>query len=330
MEAQDVDFNTIKEGMLAIQDALCSFLVNKCNQNYNEDLWTYEKGEGGGRTRVWEEQNENQVLEKGGVNFSAISGDLLPPAALANMPTTLSKSKFRTTGVSVVIHPHSPLVPTIHMNVRYFEAGDLKNNNVQVWWFGGGIDLTPTYPKFGQIIRFHKSLQATCLAHGQDHAKFKKTCDDYFYLPHRKECRGVGGIFFDQLHDKCKKKEIWDFVQEVGLKFIELYDPFLQDKDLPYTPQQRQFQLWRRSRYVEFNLLWDRGTKFGIQSNGRTESVLMTMPKTACWLYSHTPQPGTPESNLIELYLKPQDWMNLTEQDEQRLLDEVKQNNSKT
>jgi len=174
MEAQDVDFNTIKEGMLAIQDALCSFLVNKCNQNYNEDLWTYEKGEGGGRTRVWEEQNENQVLEKGGVNFSAISGDLLPPAALANMPTTLSKSEFRTTGVSVVIHPHSPLVPTIHMNVRYFEAGDLKNNNVQVWWFGGGIDLTPTYPKFGQIIRFHKSLQATCLAHGQDHAKFKK------------------------------------------------------------------------------------------------------------------------------------------------------------
>jgi len=194
--SQDIDFNTIKEGMMSVQDTLCTFFVKHSNQAYLEDNWTYEKGEGGGRTRVWEEVNENQLIEKGGVNYSAISGDQLPPAALANMPTTMSKSEYRTTGVSVVIHPHSPLVPTVHMNIRYFEAGDLKNNNIQVWWFGGGIDLTPTYPKFGHIISFHKGLQEICLKHRQDYIKFKRTCDDYFYLPHRKECRGVGGIFF--------------------------------------------------------------------------------------------------------------------------------------
>jgi len=241
------------------------------------------------------------------------------------MPNTLTKSEFRTTGVSVVIHPHNPMVPTVHMNIRYFEAGDLSNNNVQVWWFGGGIDLTPTYPKFGQIIAFHKGLQAICTKHRQDYTKFKKTCDEYFYLPHRKECRGVGGIFFDHLHDK-PKKDLWAFVKDVGMKLAELYEPFLQHKSAAFTSEQRKYQLWRRSRYVEFNLLWDRGTKFGIQSNGRTESILMTMPKTACWMYSHTPQAGTPEGNLIELYLKPQDWANLTENDEQKLLAAVAKN----
>jgi len=302
---------------------LCSFLVEKSSQNYMEDVWSYQKGDGGGRTRVWEETHEGQAIEKGGVNFSAISGDQLPQAALDAMPATLTKAEFRTTGVSVVIHPHNPHVPTIHMNIRYFEAGDLKNDDVKVWWFGGGIDLTPTYPKFSHIIDFHKLMQEVCLNHGQDYTKFKKTCDEYFYLPHRKECRGVGGIFFDHLREDKPKQELWAFVRGLGMKFIELYGPFLKNFDLEYTPEQRQFQLWRRSRYVEFNLLWDRGTKFGIQSNGRIESILMTMPKTACWMYSHTPQPGTAESNLVNLYLKPQDWVNLTEKDEQRLLDEL-------
>jgi coproporphyrinogen III oxidase len=309
--------------MMSIQDALCSFLVGETKEQFHEDIWDYEKGEGGGRTRVWEETSEDQVIEKGGVNYSAIGGDELPAAALATMPGHLTKAGFRTTGVSVVIHPHSPLVPTIHMNVRYFEAGDFSNNDIQVWWFGGGIDLTPTYPKFGQIIDFHKGLRDVCQKHGQDHDKYKKTCDEYFYLAHRNECRGVGGIFFDHLRDK-PKAELFKFVYDLGMKWIELYSPFLSLRSLPYTPDQRQFQLWRRSRYVEFNLLWDRGTKFGIQSNGRTESILMTMPKTACWKYSYQPPEGTPESLLVILYLNPQDWVNLTEKDELDLIQKLK------
>jgi len=276
-------------------------------------IWNYEKGNGGGRTRVWEEaEGSLQYLEKAGVNYSALSGDQLPAASLANMPTNLTKTQFRTTGVSVVIHPHNPNVPTIHMNVRYFEAGDLDNNDVQIWWFGGGIDLTPSYSRINTIIQFHKGLKEICLKHSQDYDKFKKTCDEYFYLPHRKENRGVGGIFFDHLKDK-PKNELWAFVKGVGFKFIELYTPFLALKDLPYKPEQREFQLWRRSRYVEFNLLWDRGTKFGIQSNGRTESILISMPKSVIWKYSYEPPEGTPESILIKFYLKPQDWVNMPE-----------------
>jgi len=190
---------------------------------------------------------------------------------------------------------------------------------VQAWWFGGGIDLTPTYPRFSQIIEFHKLLRDICHKHSQDYDKYKKTCDEYFYLPHRKENRGVGGIFFDYLLDK-PKPVIWAFIQDLGYKFIDLYKSFLADgKNLTYTDQQRQFQLWRRSRYVEFNLLWDRGTKFGIQSNGRTESILISMPKTVCWKYNYQPPDGSPESLLLKFYLKPRDWSNMTEKDEELL-----------
>jgi len=321
---ENVGFDEIKEGMMSIQDQLCAYLVGATKQQFLEDVWTYEKGEGGGRTRVWEEV-ESDVLEKGGVNFSSISGPELPQAALASMPASLSKSEFRTTGVSVVIHPHSPIVPTIHLNVRYFEAGDLKNNDVQVWWFGGGIDLTPTYPQFSQVVQFHQTLKGIVEKHDQDYGKYKRQCDEYFYLAHRKECRGIGGIFFDHLNSGQPKRQLWEFVQSVGLSLIQLYDPFLKRQSEPYSEQQRQFQLWRRGRYVEFNLLWDRGTKFGIQSNGRTESILMSLPKTATWKYSHTPEKGSAEANLINFYLKPQDWVNLKDQDEDQLLQKANQ-----
>lgn len=295
-----MDTSVIVERFKSIQDSICQFLEETTGENFFEDSWDYTKGKGGGRTRVW----EGSVIEKGGVNFSAISGDSLPKAA-TDAHQLPSDQGFEATGVSIVIHPKNPFVPTIHMNIRYF----LTNGK---WWFGGGIDLTPYYPKREQIIYFHKKLKEVCIKHNHPFETYKETCDKYFFLPHREEARGVGGIFFDQLNSESTTftmEELFEFVCDLGMSFIPIYKKFLiENLNDEYTDQQREFQLIRRSRYVEFNLLWDRGTKFGIQSNGRTESILMSMPATVIWKYNYCPPEGSAEAEILKTYFSPRNW----------------------
>jgi coproporphyrinogen III oxidase len=304
-----LESEVVVEAFKGVQDAICDFLTNSTGQVFLEDPWEYEKGRGGGRTRVLEAKGAEDVIEKGGVNFSAIEGDTLPQAATSahKLPGDVG---FLATGVSIVLHPHNPHVPTIHMNVRYFLTGDK-------WWFGGGIDLTPYYPQKHQVIAFHKLLREVCQRHDQPYDTYKATCDTYFYLPHRNESRGVGGIFFDQLSTSTSPlsaQALLDFVCDLGMSFIELYRPFVErNVTLTFTEAHREFQLIRRARYVEFNLLWDRGTKFGIESNGRTESILMSMPATAIWRYNYTPAPGSEEESIVQFYFQAQDWVHLEE-----------------
>ena len=303
----ELENETIVDAFKGIQDSICQFLVESTKQTFHEDPWEYTKGRGGGRTRVWEGDVASQAIEKGGVNFSAIEGDQLPQAA-TDAHQLDGDSGFMATGVSIVIHPSNPHVPTIHMNIRYFITQGK-------WWFGGGIDLTPYYPQRNQVIAFHKTMRDVCERHDQPYEKFKKTCDTYFFLPHREEARGVGGIFFDQLNTTtCSQsaQSLFEFVCDLGMSFIDLYRPFLQDNlSLSYTEAQREFQLIRRARYVEFNLLWDRGTKFGIQSSGRTESILMSMPATAIWKYDYKPPADSEEEKIVQFYFQAQDWVNM-------------------
>jgi coproporphyrinogen III oxidase len=288
--------DTIQQGFKNVQNDICEFLNENNDKSNEEDLWQYKKGNGGGITRVW---FGGDLIEKGGVNFSAIRGTSLPQSAATKFKIP-EGTEFLATGVSLVIHPWSPFVPTIHMNIRYFEAGDVS-------WFGGGIDLTPCYPKKEQVIQFHKTLKDVCENSGHDYAIDKATCDDYFYLPHRDETRGVGGIFFDHLQDD--KDKHFQYAQNLGYAFRDLYRPFIeQNRDTEYTQDQRDFLLYRRGRYVEFNLVYDRGTIFGLQSNGRTESILMSLPATAKWEYNFKADFGTPEHELTDFYLKPQNW----------------------
>ncbi|EAL62970.1 coproporphyrinogen III oxidase [Dictyostelium discoideum AX4] len=312
----------IKNGFKFIQDEICKFLITTTggHQQYSEDKWDYTKGSGGGISRVWEgkeeegfylnqdyqsQNNKCDKIEKGGVNFSYIVGSNLPSAAATQFKIA-PDTKYIATGVSLVIHPYNPNVPTIHMNVRYFEAGD-------VWWFGGGVDLTPVYPKLDQVVEFHSTLKKVCDQYGQEENKTsyalgKAECDSYFFLPHRGETRGVGGLFFDHL--KSDKAKTWKFIYQLGLSFIDLYKPFLvNNSSISYDKVQREYQLYRRSRYVEFNLLFDRGTKFGILSEGRTESILMSLPAVCKWKYNYKPEENTPEANLLT-FLRPRDWLN--------------------
>jgi coproporphyrinogen III oxidase len=282
----------------AVQDHICAFLDAENGARFLEDNWTYDKGEGGGRTRVYD---GGDLLEKGGVNFSALTGGSLPASAATAFKIP-DGTPFFATGVSLVMHPHNPLVPTIHLNIRYFEAGD-------VHWFGGGIDLTPYYPEQSQVVGFHKGLKAFCEGMGRDYQAYKKLCDDYFYLKHRKEARGVGGVFFDHL--RGPREDELAFVEGLGRLFPDLYRPFTARRAEPFTAAQRDFQLHRRSRYAEFNLVWDRGTLFGLQSDGRTESILMSLPPLCKWLYGYQPEPGSAEERLTEYFLKPKDWASL-------------------
>lgn len=289
----------IEARLRQIQDQICQGLSQVDGMAFYEDAWTYEHGFGGGRTRVLEFGN---VIEKGGVNFSGLGGPRLPTAALkqglaADLP-------FFATGVSLVIHPKNPYVPTVHMNIRYFEAGAQGER----WWFGGGIDLTPYYPRRDDVVSFHRQLKTVCDRFDPSwYVNFKQQCDDYFYLPHRRETRGVGGIFFDQLNHDFQAA--FDFTAAVGEAFLPAYVPIvIANKDRAYGERERAFQLYRRGRYVEFNLLYDRGTKFGIESNGRTESILMSLPAEAHWRYNYQPLPGSPEADL-QTYLRPQPWL---------------------
>lgn len=271
---------------------------------FQEDNWQRQQG-GGGRTRVL---TNGAVFEQAGINYSCVSGPCLPPSATAKRPELTGRS-FQAMGVSLVIHPHNPYVPTSHANVRFIVAE--KEGEEPVWWFGGGLDLTPVYLFEEDAIHWHTIAKAACDPFGNDvYDRYKKWCDEYFYLEHRGETRGVGGLFFDDLNEPGFEKS-FDFLKSVGDHFIQAYRPIVnRRKNNPFSQRQRDFQLYRRGRYVEFNLVYDRGTLFGLQSGGRTESILMSLPPLAKWRYNWQPADGTDEARLYD-YLRPIDWLNL-------------------
>ncbi len=294
----------VKNFFLSLQDHLCKQLEQLDGQStFIEDCWQREEG-GGGRSRVL---TEGKVFERAGVNFSHISGASMPTSATAHRPELAGRS-YQAMGVSLVIHPLNPYVPTSHANVRFFIAE--KEGEFPVWWFGGGFDLTPYYGFEEDAIHWHTVAKNLCQPFGDDiYPKYKKWCDDYFFIKHRNEPRGIGGLFYDDLNtpdfDSC-----FNFTQAVGNGFLSAYLPIVERrKDITWGERERQFQLYRRSRYVEFNLVWDRGTLFGLQSGGRTESILMSMPPLVRWEYSYSPEANSPESELYTSFLIKKDWV---------------------
>ena len=272
-------------------------------ERFREDSWQRPDG-GGGESRVL---SGGAVFEQAGVGFSHVFGSEMPPSATKARPE-LAGRRFQAMGVSLVLHPNNPFVPTTHANVRFFVAEN--DAEAPVWWFGGGFDLTPYYPFHDDVVAWHRQARRACEPFGDDvYARYKKWCDEYFYLRHRQETRGVGGLFFDDLNELGFDKS-FAFQRSVGDTFLEAYLPIVEArKDHAYGDRHRQFQLYRRGRYVEFNLLYDRGTLFGLQSGGRTESILMSLPPQVRWEYNWQPEPGTPEAELYEDYLRPRDWL---------------------
>ncbi|WP_448527218.1 oxygen-dependent coproporphyrinogen oxidase [Parathermosynechococcus lividus] len=310
-----------------LQDQICQGLeAADGGAQFQEDSWQRPEG-GGGRSRVMKNGN---LLEQGGVNFSEVWGEQLPPSILSQRPEAAGHG-FYATGTSMVLHPRNPYVPTVHLNYRYFEAGP-------VWWFGGGADLTPYYPFAEDAQHFHRIHKAACDRHHSEYYPvFKRWCDEYFYLKHRGESRGIGGIFFDyqdgsegelyrgpnldgdaasysrQVGAVAPRswESLFAFIQSCGQAFLEAYLPIVERRrHIEYGDRERQFQLYRRGRYVEFNLVYDRGTIFGLQTNGRTESILMSLPPLVRWEYNYTPEPNSPEAELYTTFLKAQDWVN--------------------
>jgi len=298
------DIQAVKDYLLNLQDSICAELQAADGKaGFHEDEWQREEG-GGGRSRVL---TDGAVFEQAGINFSHVFGKRLPPAATAQRPELVGRS-FQAMGVSLVFHPHNPYVPTTHMNVRLFVAE--KEGEEPVWWFGGGFDLTPYYPFEEDVVHWHQVSKQACEPFGDGiYAKYKKCCDEYFYLKHRGETRGVGGLFFDDLNEWGFARS-FAFQQSVGDHFIKAYLPIVQKrKDHAYGERQRDFQLYRRGRYVEFNLVYDRGTIFGLQTGGRTESILMSLPPNVRFRYDWQPEAGSEEAKLYERYLQPQDWL---------------------
>jgi coproporphyrinogen III oxidase len=301
-----VNLETVKAFLLQLQDTICAGLEQADGKaKFVEDAWERAEG-GGGRTRVI---RDGDVIEQGGVNFSHVFGESMPASATAHRPELAGRS-FHACGVSLVIHPKNPHIPTSHANVRFFIAE--KEGEAPIWWFGGGFDLTPFYPVLEDVKHWHQVAKDLCDPFGDTvYDDYKKWCDEYFYLKHRGETRGVGGLFFDDLNEWGFAKS-FDFMQAVGNGFLDAYLPIIEKrKDTPTNDAQRQFQLYRRGRYVEFNLVWDRGTLFGLQTGGRTESILMSMPPLARWEYDFTPEADSLEADLYESYLKPRDWLSL-------------------
>lgn len=298
------DIAAVQQYLLALQDDICSQLAAEDGQaRFEEDAWQ-RPGGGGGRTRVL---SGGAVFEQGGVNFSHVFGDTLPPSATAARPELAGRS-FQAMGVSLVIHPNNPFVPTSHANVRFFIAE--QEGKDPVWWFGGGFDLTPYYGFEEDCVAWHQQAKAACDPFGADvYPRYKQWCDDYFFLKHRQEPRGVGGLFFDDLNE-WGFEQTFAFMRSVGDRYIQAYRPIVQQrKALPFNETHRDFQLYRRGRYVEFNLVYDRGTLFGLQSGGRTESILMSLPPLVKWCYDWKPQPGTPEARLYTDFLRLRDWL---------------------
>lgn len=304
---QTAQSEKVRTYLLDLQDRICRALeAEDGTATFSEDRWERAEG-GGGRSRV---MAEGAVFEKAGINFSDVQGIGLPPSATATRPQ-LAGAGFRAMGVSLVVHPRNPHVPTTHMNVRFFYAE--PKDGAPIWWFGGGFDLTPYYGQRADAIHWHRTARAACEPFGEAlYPKLKQICDEYFYLPHRGEPRGIGGIFFDDYADGGFE-QAFAFMQSVGDHFLPAYQPIVaRCKDTPHTEAERQFQLYRRGRYVEFNLVYDRGTLFGLQSKGRTESILMSLPPLVRWDYDWHPTPGSPEAELYEIFLKPQDWANFS------------------
>jgi len=296
--------SAVEAYLRALQDRLSSALtVTDGGREFLEDNWQRAEG-GGGRSRVLK---EGKVFEQAGVGFSDVSGSTLPASASALRPE-LAGASWRALGVSVVIHPRNPHVPTSHANVRYFEAQP-PNGAAPIWWFGGGFDLTPFYPIDEDVRHWHRVARDLCAPFGPTrYAEHKAWCDRYFFLKHRDEARGVGGLFFDDLHEDFERD--FAYQRAVGDGFLDAYLPIVERRrDTPYGDRERQFQLYRRGRYVEFNLVFDRGTLFGLQSGGRTESILMSLPPLVRWEYGYTPEAGSAEARLAD-YLKPRDWLN--------------------
>lgn len=296
------DKQAVKQFLLGLQDQICTALAAADGEGrFIEDSWTREEG-GGGRSRV---MHSGAVIEQGGVNFSHVHGAAMPASATAHRPELAGRS-FEAMGVSLVIHPRNPYVPTSHANVRFFIAE--KEGEAPVWWFGGGFDLTPFYPFEEDCRHWHQVAKELCEPFGEQvYPEYKAWCDRYFYLKHRDETRGVGGLFFDDLNH-WPFEQCFSFMQAVGEGYLDAYLPIItRRKDMAYGEQERQFQLYRRGRYVEFNLVYDRGTLFGLQTGGRTESILMSMPPLARWQYNWQPEPGSAEARLAD-FLIPRDW----------------------
>jgi len=300
------DIVQVKNYLLNLQERICSALqAEEPKARFIEDAWERAEG-GGGRSRVLA---NGEVFEQAGVNFSHVFGSNLPPSATAKRPE-LANRQFEAMGVSLVMHPLNPYVPTSHANVRFFVAR--KAGEPDIWWFGGGFDLTPFYPFREDVLHWHQTAYQACRPFGEDvYARYKKWCDEYFFLKHRNETRGVGGLFFDDLNEPDFALA-FAFMQSVGNHYIPAYLPILQNrKHTAHGERERNFQLYRRGRYVEFNLVYDRGTLFGLQSGGRTESILMSMPPVARWQYNWQPEPQSPEAELYATYLQPQDWLGI-------------------
>jgi coproporphyrinogen III oxidase len=300
----NLDIEAVKNYLLQLQDTICNGLESADGSaRFEEDYWERETG-GSGRTRVI----AGDVLQKGGVAFSHVFGDSMPASATAERPE-LAGSPFQAMGVSLVMHPHNPYVPTVHANMRFFIAGEEGQKNI--WWFGGGFDMTPYYGFEEDCIHWHQVAKNACDDFGEDvYSRYKKWCDDYFFLPHRKEPRGIGGLFFDDLNEWEFEKS-FAFMQAVGNSFLEAYLPLIEKrKDTPYGDREKWFQEYRRGRYAEFNLVYDRGTVFGLRSGiGRTESILMSLPPQVRWEYDWAPEEGTEEAKLYSDFLTPKDWL---------------------
>lgn len=300
----DTVIDSVNTYLRQLQDRICSELEALDGQaRFQEDPWQRPDG-GGGRTRVL---REGAVFEQAGVGYSHVFGSNLPPTASERRPELAGRS-FQAMGVSLVIHPRNPYVPTTHANVRFFIAD--KPGAAPIWWFGGGFDLTPYYGFDEDGVHWHRCARDACAPFGVDlYPRFKRWCDEYFYLPHRAEPRGIGGLFFDDF-DEGGFDHAYGFMRSVGDHFLPAYRPIVERRmDTPYGDREREFQLYRRGRYVEFNLLLDRGTRFGLQSGGRTESILMSLPPLVRWQYDWQPDPGTPEAELYERFLVPRDWL---------------------
>jgi coproporphyrinogen III oxidase len=300
---QSADASAVKRYLNELQDRITAAVEKADSVKFRRDSWTRPEG-GGGESRVL---SEGAVFERAGVSISHVFGEKLPPSA-SNLRPEIAGAAFEAMGLSLVFHPRNPHVPTTHCNVRFLVARPA--GAAEIWWFGGGFDLTPYYPYAEDVLHWHRTAQQACEPFGAGlYQKYKSWCDRYFFLPHRNETRGVGGLFFDDLNEGGFER-CFAFQRSVGDHFLAAYTPILERrKDQPYADRERQFQLYRRGRYVEFNLVYDRGTLFGLQSRGRTESILMSLPPLVRWDYAWQPAPGSPEARLYEDFLRPRDYL---------------------
>ena len=304
----EINISSLRDFFLGLQDRITTRIASVDGKPFIEDAWTKAEDsplKGDGRSRLLEGGN---VFERAGVGFSHVRGNKLPPSATQNRPELAGRG-FEAIGVSLVFHPRNPYIPTVHMNVRAFVAKALTAGAEDIWWFGGGMDLTPYYPFDEDAVHFHATCRDALTPFGESYyPRFKRWCDEYFYLKHREEARGIGGVFFDDFAELGFEKS-FAMMQAVGNALLDAYVPIVEKrKTVTYGEREREFQSYRRGRYVEFNLVFDRGTHFGLQSGGRAESILMSMPPIVTWRYNWSPEPGSPEAKIYEA-IKPRDWI---------------------